>query len=90
MFDEIIPVADISKLRTALDTLTTAKGAVAEQDKRAVARLINYAANTGDHVSIWQHPMSNAMKTMLEVEGYKLKPESHCARPGSLTQIIAR
>lgn len=66
----IINIDDINTLYSASESKTLAETAIFEQDKAAIARLINYAVSTGEISAIWQHPMTTALKSFVEAQGY--------------------
>lgn len=84
---ELIPIAEISVLKPASEVKEVADEAVRLHEEAAVARLINLAANAGEHVAIWEHPMSDALKTVLEGQGYKITRVRRAANPDFLHQI---
>lgn len=77
----LIPNTAISTLKSAADVKKVADSAVAIQEEMQVAAVINNAANTGEHSAIWQHPMSDALKTKLEGLGYTVKENTRAASP---------
>lgn len=69
---KLIPTEDISTLKPASEVKAVADAAIRIQQEAAVARLINYAANTGEHTVVWQHPMDDALRDVLQGQGYKI------------------
>lgn len=77
----LIPMSDLTTLISASAAKAVADTAVFEHEKQSVAALINNAANTGCHEAIWQHPMSDELKTLLESQGYKVVTLTQIADP---------
>ena len=84
---ELIPIEDISTLKSASEVREVAKEAESLHTKAAVARLINLAANTGLNVAIWEHPMDDTIKTLLEGQGYAVTKVKHSASRDSQYRI---
>lgn len=68
----LIPTDELSTLKSASDVKEVADAAVKIHEEQSVARLINLAANTGEHQAIWEHPLSPELKKVLEGQGYKV------------------
>lgn len=84
---ELIPISDIDVLKSAAEVKAVANEAVAIHEKNAVARLINLAANTGAHSAVWEHPISDALKSVLEGQGYKVTKQHNAADPDMIYTI---
>lgn len=69
---ELISKDRINDLLPASEVKATANEAVAILEKQSVARLINLAANTGEHCAIWEHPLSSELENILKGQGYKI------------------
>ena len=72
----MISPKDLSTLKSASEVLTVAKTANEEQVESAVARAINYAANTstdGKVIVEWNQPLPDALITKLTANGYLVK-----------------
>lgn len=83
----LIPVEDISKLIPAVELKKVSDTAQLEQEKSQVARLVNLAANTGETRAIWNHYLSDELKSYLESEGYKVTFENSAADPSKVWVI---
>lgn len=60
----------LNTLHKASEVKAVSDAAVAIQELNAIARLINRAANVGEHSAVWNHPISNDAKSKLESNGY--------------------
>lgn len=78
---------DMTTLQAASDVKTVAEGAVAELEEMSVAHLINSAANTGEYEAVYSKPISAALKTKLEGQGYTLTAPAPLAKSGDVTII---
>lgn len=69
---------EISILQAASKAKEVASTANIEHEKAAIARLINLAANTGETRAIWELPICDELKIILEGQGYKVtrKPQT--------------
>ena len=65
---------DMTKLRTAAESAETAQTAEDEIQLKAIAHVINSAANTGLLEALFQEELRPANRTKLEENGYTLKP----------------
>lgn len=68
----LIPQDELLTFKTAADVKAVASTAVLDQEKQAIAALINTAANTGETSVLVNHRLSDAMITTLEGAGYTL------------------
>lgn len=84
---ELIPISEISILKSASEVKAVADEAIEIQERNAAARLINLAANAGQHVAIWEHPMTETLRSTLEGQGYKITRQRHAANPDFLYRI---
>ena len=86
----LIPQDELPILKSASDVKSIADNAPLEAEKMAVAKLINSAANTGQYSVLYNHELSDAMKDVLEVQGYTLfkRSKTFCADPD--TQYIIK
>ena len=73
---------DMTTLISASQAKTVADGAIAELEEMSVAHLINEAANCGQHSVVCARPVSGALKTKLEGQGYTLSEPSPIAKVG--------
>ncbi len=78
---------DMTTLQAASTVKTVAEGAVAELEEMSVAHLINTAANTGEYRAVYSKPLSAALKTKLEGQGYTLTSPAPMAKLGDETII---
>lgn len=77
----LIPVEEITELKSASAVAEVAKEAVAIHEKESVAFLINQAANCGQHSVTCNHALSDEIQTELKAQGYKLTKNNHSANP---------
>lgn len=82
-----IPQDELTTLKAATAVKTVAEGAIAELEEMSVAHLINTAANTGEYRAVYSKPISDALRTKLEGQGYTLSEPTPIARPGDETII---
>ena len=82
-----IPQDEMTTLKTASAVKTIAEGAVAELEEMQIAHCINEAANTGETEAYYAKPISSAMLTKLESNGYDVKTPAPLAKPGDVTII---
>lgn len=68
----LIPQDELTTLRPASEVKTVSETAEYEQEKLAVAHIINSAANTGETCAIVNHRLSDALITELKNNGYTL------------------
>lgn len=69
----MIKPEDLSILLPASEAESVADSAIAEQEEAAVARAINYNANTGEKCTPWNGPLSDGIKSKLKTKGYKVE-----------------
>lgn len=69
---ELIPTDQISTLKSASEVKEVADAADQIHEEQGIARLINLAANVGQHQAIWKHPMSDEVLKVLKGQGYKV------------------
>ena len=84
---DYIPLSELASLKNASDAKVIADGSKDVTDEMLVAYLINTAANTGEHMTVWMHPMSSKLKTTLEGKGYTVTSMSWAADPEVLWVI---
>ena len=82
-----IPQDELTTLKAASAVKTVAEGAVAELEEMSVAHLINSAANCGQYEAVYSKPISAALRTKLEGQGYTLTEPKPIAKPGDETII---
>lgn len=78
---------DMTTLISAAQAQTVASTAVSELEEMQVAHCINEAANTGEYQAFYSRPISAALRTKLEGQGYTLTPPAPLAKPGDVTII---
>ena len=69
---QLIPTDELSTLKSASEVKKVADEAIDIHEEQSVARLINLAANTGEHSAIWEHPLSEHLEKVLKGQGYKI------------------
>lgn len=82
-----IPQDELTTLKAATAVKTVAESAVSELEEMSVAHLINSAANTGEYTAVYGKPISQALRTKLEGQGYVLSSPHPIAKPGDETII---
>lgn len=82
-----IPQDELTTLKAASAVKTVAAGAVAELEEMSVAHLINTAANCGEYRAVYSKPISDALRTKLKDQGYKLSEPAPLAKHGDETII---
>lgn len=80
-------MSELTTLKSAAEVKAVADEAIRIQERQSVAHAINEAANSGEHVVLWMHPISDELKTTLESQGYKISTKLHCANPKFLYRI---
>ena len=70
MAEKLIPKEEMNILKPASEVKAIANKAVDLQDESAAAYIINDAANTGCHIAVWRHPMTDTLRATLEGKGY--------------------
>ena len=78
---------DMATLQSAADVKAIAETAVAELEEMSVAHCINEAANTGEYSAVYSKPISDALRTKLEGQGYTLSAPAPLAKSGDVTNI---
>lgn len=78
---------DMATLQSASDVKAIAETAVAELEEMSVAHCINEAANTGEYSAVYSKPISAALRTKLEGQGYTLSAPAPLAKSGDVTNI---
>lgn len=68
----LIEQSELSILRSADEAKTVADSAREELEKSSVAYAINTAANTGEHSTVFSHPISDVILEVLRGQGYKV------------------
>lgn len=69
---ELIPKEEMATLKSAAEVKEIADKAIELQDIASAAHLINEAANTGQHMAVWGHPLTDELRKALEGQGYKV------------------
>ena len=82
-----IPQDELTQLKSAAAVKAVSASAIAELEEMSVAHLINTAANTGEYRAVYSKPISNALRTKLEGQGYTLSEPAPIAKPGDETII---
>lgn len=72
----MIKPENLSTLLPASEAAAVADAAIDEQEEGAVARAINYNANTGETCTEWTSGLSDKMKAKLESKKYKVIPKT--------------
>ena len=83
----LIQKEELEELKSASDVKSVADTAVEEIERKQVAKLINLAANAGQHSAIWQHDMSDKLKEELESNGYSVVMKEDAAIPQHIWYI---
>ena len=78
---------DMATLQSASDVKAIAETAVSELEEMSVAHCINEAANTGEYSAVYSKPISAALRTKLEGQGYTLSAPAPLAKSGDVTNI---
>ena len=73
---QLIPKEEMAVLKSAAEVKQVADEAIELQDIASAAYIINEAANTGSHIAIWRHPVSDELRKTLEGQGYKITRRS--------------
>jgi len=84
---ELIPISEMTELKSAAQAKAVADEALKIHEKQQIAAAINSAANSGEHSIIYQHPISDEVKAILEGQGYKVTRKPHSANPDFLYKI---
>ena len=77
----LIPIDEMTTLKSASEVKAVADEAISIHEQQSVAALINQAANSGQHSVIWNRPMTDELKKVLEGQGYKITKNNHAADP---------
>lgn len=77
----LIPMDELTTLKSASEVKTVADSAVATIEQQTVAAAINSAANTGQHSITWSKPLSDTLKATLEGLGYTVTSNRRAADP---------
>lgn len=77
----LIPIEEMTELKSASAVAEVAKEAVAIHEKESVASLINGAANCGQHNVTCNHALSEELQIELKAQGYRLTKNNHSANP---------
>ena len=77
----LIPIDEITQLKSASDVSTVANEAVKIIEEETVAAAINTAANTGAHSITWSKTLSDELIKTLESQGYKVTHNNRAADP---------
>ena len=80
----LIPADEMTELKNASEVKTVADNAIATINEMQAAALINNAANTGEHVAVWQHEMPATLKQTLEGKGYVVLQDNRAADPSKV------
>ena len=78
---------DMTTLKSAAEVKAVAGTAVSELEEMSVAHCINEAANTGEYTAVYSKPISAALRTKLEGQGYILSSPAPLAKSGDVTNI---
>lgn len=77
----LIPMDELTELKSASAVAAVANEAQSIQEEMSVAALINQAANCGQHSVTCNRVLSDEIKKKLENNGYKLIPNLRAADP---------
>lgn len=77
----LIPLDEITELKSASVVSEVAKAADAIHERQSVAALINNAANVGQHSVTWNHSLSEELQVTLKAQGYKITRNTRAADP---------
>lgn len=77
----LIPASDMTTLIAASAAKAVADSAIEDLEQQSMAYCINSAANTGEHFTAWDKPISPALKTLLEGQGYTVTKNPCSANP---------
>lgn len=69
----LIPMDELQQLKAASAVRSTAEAAEADQQKQAIAYLINTAANCGQYDVSYNGKILDSVKQELEGQGYTIK-----------------
>lgn len=83
-----VDIKDMTTLKSADGAKEIANSAIDEFEKELMAFDINYAANCGQHSTVWLHELSETLKDELESNGYIVKKNGRAADP-SVHYIIS-
>lgn len=78
---------ELNTLHSAEQVKSVSEASFEIQERSAVARLINLAANTGEKTALWNHPLSVNLKKELESQGYKVIQPDRVAKENTVWQI---
>lgn len=81
MASELIPEEELVELKSATEVKDVADAAPSILEEQSCAHLINTAANSGAHFVVYQHDMSEDLKSKLEEKGYKVYSNTKAADP---------
>ena len=70
----LIKQEELSELKPAAELHQVSSSAELDQERAAVARLCNLAANTHEFRAVWQHPISETLLQELQSLGYRVSP----------------
>lgn len=77
----LIPMDELTVLKSASEVKAVADEAVQIIEQQTMAAAINSAANTGQHSITWSKPISDALKAVLEGQGYTVTKNNRAADP---------
>lgn len=77
----LIPMDELTILKSASEVKAVADEAVQIIEQQTMAAAINSAANTGQHSITWSKPISDALKAVLEGQGYTVTKNNRAADP---------
>lgn len=83
----MIPMDQLTILQPSSAVKACADSAYKEHIEASLAYTINYAANCGQHEVLWQHKLSDDMKSLLEQNGYKVRQQTNSAHRDRLWVI---
>lgn len=77
----LIPIDELNQLKSATVVKAVADSALQDLEQMSVAATINTAANTGSHVALWEHPLSDTTIQALKAQGYSILQNTKTAYP---------
>lgn len=86
MFDK----TQLTSLQPNTEVISTAESATDEHEIMQIAHVINSAANTGEHVILYNSRLSQPTREMLKFQGYDVQPNLAGADPESQWIITAQ
>lgn len=77
----LIPMDEMNQLIAATAAKTVADSALQDLEEQSVAYVINAAANTGSHLAVWEHSLSETTISTLEGQGYTVLQDTKTVYP---------